>query len=108
MGRQCHEYSHDLRVLCVQKHLRGLGNTKISKMLEMPRGSVRNIIKLFKKNGHSVVSPRTRRKKTTDVRQDRRIVRVVENNRFISAAKLAAEGETDIGRKIFFSADYPL
>ncbi|KAG3060066.1 hypothetical protein PI124_g22915 [Phytophthora idaei] len=63
MGRQRHEYSHDLRVFCVQKHLRGLGYTKISKMLEIPRGSVRNIIKFFKKNVHSVVSLCTGRKK---------------------------------------------
>ncbi|KAG2807464.1 hypothetical protein PC111_g16921 [Phytophthora cactorum] len=32
-------------------------------MLEMPHGSVRNIIKFFKKNVHSVVSPSTGRKK---------------------------------------------
>ncbi|KAG2783595.1 hypothetical protein PC129_g8944 [Phytophthora cactorum] len=63
MRRQRHEYSHDLRVLCVQKYLRGLGYTKFSKMLEMPHGSVRNIIKFFKKNVHSVVSPSTGRKK---------------------------------------------
>ncbi|KAE8886697.1 hypothetical protein PF010_g29049 [Phytophthora fragariae] len=100
MGRQRHQYSHDLRVLFVQKHHRGLGYKKIAKILEMSAGSVRNIVKYYKKHGHSVVSPRSGRKKITDVRQDRRIVREVEANRFVSATRLAVQVEANIGRKI--------
>ncbi|KAE8980037.1 hypothetical protein PR001_g24275 [Phytophthora rubi] len=100
MGRQRHQYSHDLRVLFVQKHHRGLGYKKIAKILEMSAGSVRNIVKYYKKHGHSVVSPRSGRKTITDVRQDRRIVREVEANRFVSATRLAVQVEANIGRKI--------
>jgi transposase len=46
------------------------------------------------------VSPRPGRKKITDVRHDRRIVRAVEANRFVSAAKLAADVGAEIGRKV--------
>ncbi|GMF34619.1 unnamed protein product [Phytophthora fragariaefolia] len=82
------------------KHLRGHGYKTIAKMLEMPPGSVRNIVKYYRLHGHSVVPPRSGRKKITDPRQDRRIVRAVEVNRFISAARLAAEVQNDIGRKV--------
>ncbi|GMF21887.1 unnamed protein product [Phytophthora fragariaefolia] len=69
-------------------------------MLEMPPGSVRNIVKYYRLHGHSVVPPRSGRKKITDPRQDRRIVRAVEASRFISAARSAAEVQKDIGRKV--------
>lgn len=99
MGHHRHQYFHNLRVFCVQKHLHGLGYTKISKMLETPRPSVRNIIKYYKKHGHSVVLPLSGRKKITDALHDLQIVRAVEENRVVSAATLSAQGEADIGRK---------
>ncbi|KAG2910154.1 hypothetical protein PC116_g22240 [Phytophthora cactorum] len=62
----------------------------------MPRWSVRTIILYQKKHGHSTLSRRPCRPRITDLRHDRRIVREVEKNRFVSAAVLAAQVSKEI------------
>ncbi|OWZ11875.1 LOW QUALITY PROTEIN: Transposase [Phytophthora megakarya] len=91
-----HEYPHALRVICVQKHLRGNGYGTIAKMLNVSKSSVRNIVLYYKKHGHSVLTPRTGRPRRTDVRMVRRILRVVEANRFICGYFSCIRGKTDI------------
>ncbi|EGZ09801.1 hypothetical protein PHYSODRAFT_403262, partial [Phytophthora sojae] len=62
--------------------------------------SVRSIVKFYKKHGHSTIPQRTGRPRRTNDRVDRRIVREVERNRFVSAAVVAAQVAKDIGQPV--------
>ncbi|KAG2877018.1 hypothetical protein PC129_g20829 [Phytophthora cactorum] len=92
-----HEYSHDLRCRVVQKWRAKVSTRTISKELLIPQWSVRTIIDFYKANGRCTPPPRPGRTPLTDARQDRRIVRAVEANRFVSAAVVAARVTSDIG-----------
>jgi hypothetical protein len=49
------QYSQDLRDPVISKWKGGLGSRRIGRQLDIPRYSVRSIIKFFKKHGHVVV-----------------------------------------------------
>ncbi|EGZ10345.1 hypothetical protein PHYSODRAFT_521027, partial [Phytophthora sojae] len=92
------QYSQDLRDRVIHKWKKEkLGYKKISKHLCIPRPSVRSIVKFYKKHGHSTIPQRTGRPRRTN---DRRIVREVERNRFVSAAVVAAQVAKDIGQPV--------
>ncbi|KAE9016231.1 hypothetical protein PR001_g14710 [Phytophthora rubi] len=95
-----HKHSHDIHCLCVSKWKQGYSYTKISKLLEIARSSVGDIIVHFKKHGHCVVAPRRGRPRITGVRDDRRIVGATETNRFVSAAVLADEVPKEAGHPV--------
>lgn len=63
----------------------------------MPRTSLRDIITHFKLNGHCVVAPCRGLPRLTTARDDRRILRATETNRFSSAAVLATAVSKDTG-----------
>ncbi|KAE9187998.1 hypothetical protein PF005_g20235 [Phytophthora fragariae] len=94
------QYSDDLRSRVVYKWKEDLGSRTISKHLAIPRWSVRSIIKHYKTNGHWSVERRPGRPRLTDARHDRRIIRAVEKDRFVSAARLAAEVSKEIGKEV--------
>ncbi|KAF4029062.1 putative transposable element tc3 transposase [Phytophthora infestans] len=91
-----HQWPQDLGLQCVYKHNSGLKYGKIATQLNIPKASVAKIIRYYKKHGHALVSQRSGRPRMTDVRQDRRIVREVEENRSIIASRLAAQAGTEI------------
>ncbi|KAG6942915.1 hypothetical protein JG688_00017860 [Phytophthora aleatoria] len=84
------EYSHDLRCRFFQKWRAKVSTRTIRKELLIPRWSVRTIIDFYKANGRCKPAPRPGRTPLTDARQDRRIVRAVVANRFVSAALRAS------------------
>ncbi|GMF31772.1 unnamed protein product [Phytophthora fragariaefolia] len=94
------QHSHQIRCLCVSKWKKQYSYSRISREVELPRSTVRGIIAHFKKNGHCVVASRQGRPRLTTAREDRRIIRDTEKNRFISAAVLAAAVSKDTGRVV--------
>ncbi|KAG6952520.1 hypothetical protein JG688_00013239, partial [Phytophthora aleatoria] len=96
MGPIRKAYWHNLRCRIFQKWRAKVSTRTISNELLIPRRSVRTIIDFYKTNGHCKPAPRPGRTPLTDARQDRRIVRAAEANRFVSAAVVAAR-VTDIG-----------
>ncbi|KAF4148531.1 Transposase [Phytophthora infestans] len=100
MGPIRKEYFYDLRCRVVQKWRAKVSTRTISKELLIPPWSIRTIIDFYKANGHCKPAPRPGRTPLTDARQDRRIVRTVEANRFVSASVVAAQVTSDVGVKV--------
>eukprot|EP00644_Phytophthora_capsici_P015147 jgi/Phyca11/128400/e_gw1.75.31.1 len=94
------QHSQDLRDRVLLKWREGLGTRRISRHLSMHRDTVRSIIKYFKKHGDVTLRRRSGRPPKTDGRLDRRITRTVEQNRFVSAAAIAAQVSKDNGGPI--------
>ncbi|KAE9016525.1 hypothetical protein PR002_g13632 [Phytophthora rubi] len=100
MGQGRRQHSHEIRCLCVSKWKKGYGYSRTARELEMVRTTVRDNIAHFKLNGHCVVAPHQGRPRLTTARDDRRILRDTETNRFSSAAVLAAADSKDTGRVV--------
>ncbi|KAG2840392.1 hypothetical protein PC114_g5232 [Phytophthora cactorum] len=77
------QYSQDLHRRVIKKWTAGMSERKIGH-LDMPRVSVQTIIRFEKKHDHVNLKPRPGRPRCTDLRHDRRIVREVEKNRFVT------------------------
>ncbi|KAG2769652.1 hypothetical protein PC116_g6433 [Phytophthora cactorum] len=91
------QYSQDLHRRVIKKWTAGMSERKIGH-LDMPRVSVQTIIRFEKKHDHVNLKPRPGRPRCTDLRHDRRIVREVEKNRFVSAESIAAQVSKEIKR----------
>ncbi|CAJ0949462.1 unnamed protein product, partial [Ranitomeya imitator] len=99
------ELSEDLRNQIVRKHEQSQGYKSISKDLNVPVSTVRSVIKKFKAHGTVANLPRCGRKRKTDKRFQRKIVRMLdkEPRRLTSKqvqAALQSEGTTVSTRTI--------
>lgn len=95
------EYSQDLRDRVVSKwKIDKLVYKTISRHLAIHCCSVRSIVKFYKRHGHSSIPPRTGRPRKTNDRIDRRIVREIKRNRFISAEAIAAQVHKDVEESV--------
>lgn len=65
-------------------------NKKIARELEMSVSSAKTILREYRKRGHVLPAPGTRRPRITDEQTDLRITRAVGNNQLARAAELAA------------------
>lgn len=94
------EHSQDLRLRCIEKSQRGIGTKRIAKELEILLSAVEAMIWNFRKRGHVFSAPRQGCPRVTDERTDRCIVRAVVDNRFASAAAVAAEASQACGFQV--------
>ncbi len=92
------EMSQDLRKKIISLHKKGEGYKKISKALLISWNTVAKVVKTFKKDGTATISQRRpgRPRKLTP-RQERLLMRRVEENRHASSLQLSKEVESQTG-----------
>ncbi len=90
--------SQDLRKKIISLHKKGEGYKKISKALLISQNTVAKVVQTFKKDGTATISQRRpgRPWKLTP-RQERLLMRRVEENRHASSLQLSKEVESQIG-----------
>ncbi len=92
------EMSQDLRKKIISLHKKGEGYKKISKALLISQNTVAKVVQTFKKDGTATISQRCpgRPRKLTP-RQERLLMRRVEENRHASSLQLSKEVESQTG-----------
>ncbi len=92
------EMSQDLRNKIISLHKKGEGYKKISKALLISQNTVAKVVQTFKKDGTATISQRRpgRPLKLTP-RQERLLMRRVEENRHASSLQLSKEVESQTG-----------
>ncbi len=92
------EMSQDLRKKIISLHKKGEGYKKISKALLISQNTVAKVVQTFKKDGTATISQRHpgRPRKLTP-RQERLLMRRVEENRQASSLQLSKEVESQTG-----------
>ncbi len=92
------EMSQDLRKKIIYLHEKGEGYKKISKALLISQNTVAKVVQTFKKDGTATISQRRpgRPRKLTP-RQERLLMRRVEENQHASSLQLSKEVESQIG-----------
>ncbi len=92
------EMSQDLRKKIISLHKKGEGYKKISKALLISQNTVAKVVQTFKKDGTATISQRRpgRPWKLTP-RQERLLMRRVEENRHASSLQLSKEVESQTG-----------
>ncbi len=92
------EMSQDLRKKIISLHKKGEGYKKISKALLIRQNTVAKVVQTFKKDGTATISQRRpgRPRKLTP-RQERLLMRRVEENRHASSLQLSKEVESQTG-----------
>ncbi len=95
------EMSQDLRKKIISLHKKGEGYKKISKALLISQNTVAKVVQTFKKDGTATISQRRpgRPRKLTP-RQERLLMRRVEENRHASSLQLSKEVESQTGLTI--------
>ncbi len=90
--------SQDLRKKIIYLHKKGEGYKKISKALLISQNTVAKVVQTFKKDGTATISQRRpgRPRKLTP-RQERLLMRRVEENRHASSLQLSKEVESQTG-----------
>ncbi len=90
--------SQDLRKKIISLHKKGEGYKKISKALLISQNTVAKVVQTFKKGGTASISQRRpgRPRKLTP-RQERLLMRRVEENRHASSLQLSKEVESQTG-----------
>ncbi len=92
------EMSQDLRKKIISLHKKVEGYKKISKALLISQNTVAKVVQTFKKDGTATISQRCpgRPRKLTP-RQERLLMRRVEENRHASSLQLSKEVESHTG-----------
>ncbi len=95
------EMSQDLRKKIISLHKKGEGYKKISKAFLISQNTVAKVVQTFKKDGTATISQRRpgRPRKLTP-RQERLLMRRVEENRHASSLQLSEEVESQTGETI--------
>ncbi len=98
MAPQGREMSQDLRKKIISLHKKGEGYKKISKALLISQNTVAKVVQTFKKDGTATISQRRpgRPRKLTP-RQERLLMRRVEENQHASSLQLSKEVESQTG-----------
>ncbi len=98
MAPHWREMSQDLRKKIMSLHKKGEGYKKISKALLISQNTVAKVVQTFKKDGTATISQRRpgRPRKLTP-RQERLLMRRVEENRHASSLQLSNEVESQTG-----------
>ncbi len=92
------EMSQDLRKKIISLHKKGEGYKKISKALLISQNTVAKVVQTFKKDGTATISQtRPGRPRKLTPRQERLLMRRVEENRHASSMQLSKEVESQTG-----------
>ncbi len=92
------EMSQDLRKKIISLHKKGEGYKKISKALLSSQNTVAKVVQTFKKDGTATISQRcSGRPWKLTPRQERLLMRRVEENRHASSLQLSKEVESQTG-----------
>ncbi len=93
------EMSQDLRKKIISLHKKGEGYKKISKALLISQNTVAQVVQTFKKDGTATISQRRpgRPRSKLTPRQERLLMRRVEENRHASSLQLSKEVESQTG-----------
>ncbi len=92
------EMSQDLRKKIISLHKKGEGYKKISKALLISQNTVAKVVQTFKKDGTATISQRRPgRPRNLTPRQERLLMRRVEENRHASSLQLSKEVESQTG-----------
>ncbi len=90
--------SQDLRKKIISLHKKGEGYKKISKALLISQNTVAKVVQTFKKDGTATISQRrSGRPRKLTLRQERLLMRRVEENRHASSLQLSKEVESQTG-----------
>ncbi len=90
--------SQDLRKKIISLHKKGEGYKKISKALLISQNTVVKVVQTFKKDGTATISQRRPgRPRNLTPRQERLLMRRVEENRHASSLQLSKEVESQTG-----------
>ncbi len=93
MASHGREMSQDLRKKIISLHEKGEGYKKISKALLISQNTVANVQQTFKKDGTATISQR----RPGRPRQERLLMRRVEENQHASSLQLSKEVESQTG-----------
>ncbi len=92
------EMSQDLRKKIISLHKKGEGYKKISKALLINQNTVAKVVQTFKKDGTATISQkRPGRPRKLTPRQERLLMRRVEENQHASSLQLSKEVESQTG-----------
>lgn len=92
------EMCQDLRSKIISLHKKGEGYKKISKALLVSQNTVAKVVQKFKRDGNTIISVgRPGRPRKLTPRQERHLMRKVEENRHKSSLQLAQELESQTG-----------
>ncbi len=95
------EMSQDLRKKIIYLHKKGEGYKKISKALLISQNTVAKVVQTFKKDGTPTISQRRPgRSRKLKPRQERLLMRRVEENQHASSPQLSKEVESQTGETI--------
>ncbi len=90
--------SQDLRKKIISLHKKGEGYKKISKALFISQNTVAKVVQTFKKDGTATISQRrSGRPRKLTPRQERLLMRRVEENRHANSLQLSKEVESQTG-----------
>lgn len=84
----------------ISMYERGVGPKKISQLTSFKLRTIENVIKKFKDTGSVANKPREGRPRKTTPREDRKIVKIVERNRFSKVADVITTLEGSLSLKI--------
>ncbi len=91
---KCKELSVDLREKIVEKHGQSQGYKSISRDLNVPVSTVRNIIKRFTAHGTVAYLPGRGRKSKINEKLQQRIVRMVDKEPRLTSKQIQADLQT--------------
>ena len=92
--------SNDIRNSIVAAHKNGVSGHKIAKNLNIPQGTVRNIITLFKQNGNIQTKVKTGRRCKISERDERALRAIIKQDRRAASKEIAVKWSHAIGRRV--------
>ncbi len=94
--KKCKELSVDLRENIVEKHAQSQGYKSISRDLNVPESTVRNIIKRISAHGTVANLPGRGQKSKINEKLQWRIVRMVEKEPWLTSKQIQADLQTQV------------
>lgn len=92
--------SHDMRNSIVTAHKNGVSGHKIVKNLNIPQGTVRNIIKQFKQEGNIQQKVKTGRRSKITERDERALRAIIKQDRRAASREIAVKWSHAIGKRV--------
>ena len=100
MGHRGKNTTFEQQQLVVFHHSKGKSCQQIASMLKMKKTTVWNIIRRFRDEDRLDLRQQSRRPKVLTAREENYVIRKVKRNPRLSAPKIAAQLELEIGKKV--------
>ena len=100
MGHRGKNTTFEQQQLVVFHHSKGKSCQQIASMLKMKKTTVWNIIRRFRDEDRQELRQQSRRPKVLTAREENYVIRKVKRNPRLSAPKIAAQLELEIGKKV--------